>query len=203
MVLFSLLILGSFRPHPARLARLTGSQRRPRGRNSKAISLQPFDVNRNLVRFGWLFSAVVSASTAGAADGLAGRGTASEPRAEAVRLAGHYVKTVVSRAQAEAATQALERERQSLSSGARPGGNVAGMLSTLADDEQRALTEIVEKEGDRVVRALDRATEKAAAERKHIVDDWLNVRTAQPLVLALRPVCGRQRGGGDPSRAAP
>ncbi|HEV3343409.1 MAG TPA: hypothetical protein VG125_23760 [Pirellulales bacterium] len=120
----------------------------------------------------------MSASTAGAADGLAGRGTASEPRAEAVRLAGHYVKTVVSRAQAEAATQALERERQSLSSGARPGGNVAGMLSTLADDEQRALTEIVEKEGDRVVRALDRATEKAAAEQKHIVDDWLNVRTA-------------------------
>jgi hypothetical protein len=121
---------------------------------------------------------VVSASTASGADGLMARGAASEPRADAVQLAGHYVKTLVSQAQAEAAAQALERERQSLSSGAHPAGNVAGLLSALADDEQRALTEIVEKEGDRVVRTLERAAEKAASDRQQIVDDWLSVRTA-------------------------
>ncbi|HWB12039.1 MAG TPA: hypothetical protein VG826_22630 [Pirellulales bacterium] len=131
----------------------------------------------SIVRLGWLVLAVASGNAASAADGLAGPALAGEPRGEAVRLAGHYVESVVSQAQAQAAAETLKREQEWLSSGGHPGASVTAMLSGLADDERRALAEIAEKEGQKVVRAIERDADDAAAEGTQLIDDWRGVRT--------------------------
>lgn len=133
-----------------------------------------------LHRFNLCFLAFIVAGCASAAgaDGLAASSPPEAPRADAIQLAGQYVTSAVSQVRAEAASAALRRQREWLSSGSRPAGNVPAALHSLSADERKTLAEIVERQGDRVVVALEKEADDAGAARNQLVNDWRDVRTA-------------------------
>ncbi|HVX10964.1 MAG TPA: hypothetical protein VHC22_07285 [Pirellulales bacterium] len=150
---------------------------------------------RRLVLALWLSSAALGAvvDTARAAD------PANKPefRDHAVQLAAHYVEATVAQAQAAAAAETLDRQKERLSAG---GGsdNVIDMLRGLSPEERRTLEGMLERSASMVVTALERDVEAAARRRKQLTDDWRELRTGlyhQQLelyeVLASQKIAGQ------------
>lgn len=97
-------------------------------------------------------------------------------REDAVELARHYVSGTVANAQAAAAIQNLNRQREQLSGGG--AGGLVNLLRDLAPAEHKALEAIMVDAGRPVVAALERQVASAAERREQLVADWTKVRAA-------------------------
>jgi hypothetical protein len=110
---------------------------------------------------------------AGAVDAPVAPALASGSRTDADDLAAKYVTAVVGQVRAQAAAEALHRERKRLDSG---GEGLTAALETISGDEQRALAEMVETESGAFVAALEQRLEAVATQNTQLVNDWRQVR---------------------------
>lgn len=128
----------------------------------------------------FIFIAVIAFCCAPPPAGVEAAEQGQDPQAalreDAIELSGHYVSGAVANAQAAAAIENLNRQREQLSSGA-PGGLV-NMLRDNPSAEHKALEAILTDASRPVAAALERQVATAADQRKQLVADWTKVRTA-------------------------
>lgn len=131
---------------------------------------------RHVAVFAALVALCAGSARVGAQQPVAKPDPQAALREDAIELARHYVTDSVANAQAAAAIQNLNRQREQLSAGGSAG--LVSLLRELPAAEHKALEAILTDAGKPVVMALQRQAATAAERRKQLVGDWMRVRAA-------------------------